>query len=126
MDVFTEKKLGGLLLKNCFIRSATNENMGTAEGQVTGKLIDVYDELARNEIGLIITAHFSVNEIGRANLHQPIISKDDNYEKFKEMTTTVHTRGSKIIMQLNHGGYKAPDEVNRCRPKGPSAIDVAE
>lgn len=126
MDAFAEKKLGQLSLKNCFIRSATNENMGTVEGEVTDTLSNVYEELAENEIGLIITAHFAVNEMGRANLHQPIISRENNYAKFKRLTSAVHAKGSKIIMQLNHGGYKAPVDVNSCTPQGPSATDVAK
>ena len=39
--LFEEAKLGKILLKNRFVRSATWENMTTEDGHLTKKLLDI-------------------------------------------------------------------------------------
>ena len=52
----TPVKVGTLELKNRFVRSATQDRMGNADGSITEKEICLYEKLAANDIGMIISA----------------------------------------------------------------------
>jgi 2,4-dienoyl-CoA reductase-like NADH-dependent reductase (Old Yellow Enzyme family) len=58
--LFEEAKIGKVLVKNRFVRSATWENMTTEDGHLTKKLFGIYEELAKSEVGLIITGYANV------------------------------------------------------------------
>jgi len=54
-NLFQKTKLANMTLKNRFVRSATWENMTTKDG--IDDLYNVYEELAKGEVGLIITGY---------------------------------------------------------------------
>lgn len=53
--LFEPLSIKGLELKNRFVRSATHEGLGTFDGRPTSLLQELYEKLAINETGLIIT-----------------------------------------------------------------------
>ncbi len=59
--MFTPCRVGKHVAKNRIIRSATNDHLGNRDGSVSDEEIAMYDSLARNEIGTIITGHLSVS-----------------------------------------------------------------
>lgn len=59
--IFTPFKLGTHTIKNRIIRSATNDHLGNLDGTVSDAEIEMYDILAKNDIGTIITGHISVS-----------------------------------------------------------------
>ncbi len=54
-------RIGPMELKNRVIRSATNEHLSEANGQLTTAWMDALVELAEHEVGLVITGHMSVD-----------------------------------------------------------------
>jgi len=54
-------KIGGLELRNRFLRSATFECMAKENGEVSDDILSLYRNLAKGKIGLIITGHFYGN-----------------------------------------------------------------
>ena len=58
---FSPITINKLRAKNRIIRSATNDHLGNIDATVSDAQIDMYDKLARNEIGTIITGHMSVD-----------------------------------------------------------------
>ena len=106
--LFETSRINTLMLPNRFVRSATWEGMATAEGAVTGKLIETMTDLARGGVGLIITSHAYVRPEGQASPWQIGIYKDELIPGLKEMTKAVHNHGGKIIIQLAHAGNFAP------------------
>ena len=76
MDLlFTPVKLGTCELKNRIVRSATNEHLSDEKGQVTPLWADTLIELAKNEVGLVITGHFCVDKMQRADAGQPVLDE---------------------------------------------------
>ena len=55
--IFETTRINGMMLKNRFIRSATFEGMAGPDGAATGQLIDLNTELAKGEVGLIISGY---------------------------------------------------------------------
>ena len=76
--LFEPIDIGGTEVPNRFVRSATHEWMAEVDGTPTERIGDLYEELARNEVGLIITGYAYVNPKGKSdNLQQGIY--DDRF-----------------------------------------------
>lgn len=102
--LFTEGRIGTLKLKNRFVRSATWEGLATDDGSCTNELIEKVVELARNELGLIITGHAYVKPEGKAGPRQLGIYDDRLIDGLTKMVDAVHSAGGKIMIQLAHAG----------------------
>lgn len=109
--LFETSRINGMELSNRFVRSATWEGMATADGAVTSKLIETMTVLARGGVGLIISGHAYVRPEGQAGPWQLGIYKDEIIQGLREMSTSVHEDGGKIIMQLAHAGNFAVKQL---------------
>ncbi len=102
-------KLAHLTCRNRVIRSAVHSFLGTEEGYMTDAEYDMYETLAKNNVGTIITGHCCVAEGGRANPEQINIYSDEfipQFEKFAELLRKYDTRS---IVQISHAGPRAID-----------------
>ena len=91
MDLlFTPAKLGTCELKNRIVRSATNEHLSDAKGQVTPLWADTLIELAKNEVGLVITGHFCVDKMQRADAGQPVLDETTDESLLRRACDGVH------------------------------------
>ena len=120
MDMlFTTAKLGACELKNRIVRSATNEHLSDAKGQVTPLWADTLIELAKNEVGLVITGHFCVDRTQRADAGQPVLDEMTDATLLRYAADGVHRYGGKLFFQLSHSGIKGMESVNGIPPKHP-------
>lgn len=92
-------------LNNRIVRSATNEHLGTLDGEITDNYIDTYKTLAKSGIGMIITSHMAVERSQRADLTHICINEKYNFEKLKQLTSEVHKYDTKIIAEISYGGH---------------------
>lgn len=111
--MFRERRIKKAVISNCFVRSATNEHLGTHEGIITNAYLNEYESLAKNEVGLIITSHMAVDNEQRVDETQICITKEKNHTLLSRLSDIVHSRGSKIIVQLSQGGHKASNLVHQ-------------
>ena len=116
-DLFTPYNLCGIELRNRFIRSATMENMTTPERLPTQDLLELYNTMAKGQIGLIITS--AVRPDRNWDLHPQsknlCIDSDDSIAALSRLTNLVHDNGGKIAIQLGSffrigGGLVAPSQ----------------
>ena len=113
--LFEEYRLGGKVAKNRFLRSATNDHLSDPDGMLTEEQQDLYEELAWNDVGVIITGHFGVSERYKTAFNQPLMSDDRFIPQAKIMADTAYYYGSLLYGQLSHGGLKAwkePFDIN--------------
>jgi len=105
MKVLEPGMLGGVELPNRILRSATFEGLADEDGMVGQELGDMYFNLARNQVGGIITGFLYINKEGRA-IHpgQAGLDSDAKIRPFKKITDKVHETSSKIFAQLAHAG----------------------
>lgn len=122
--LFTQTRIGNMTLKNRFIRSATWENMATEEGHMTDKLYDIYEELAKGEVGLIVTGYANIVEEEKPNAGMMGMYNDSFIAEYQKLTDLVHRYDSKIAMQLAYGGTKTTYNVGERVIFAPS--DVCE
>lgn len=109
--LFSEARIGNMTLKNRFVRSATWENMATEDGHMTAKLYDIYETLAKGEVGLIVTGYANIVEEEKPNAGMMGIYNDSFIEEYKKLTELVHQQDSKIVMQIAYGGTKTTHNV---------------
>ena len=122
--LFEPTKIGNMDLGNRFVRSATYD--GCAEdGYVTDKQVNLYSTLSQGGVGLIITGITYVHESGEFSKFQNSIAGDEFIDGFKKLTSAVHQRGAKIVVQLFHAGREArfPKSSDRV-PMGPSFVET--
>ena len=121
-SLFAETHIGNMTLKNRFIRSATWENMATEGGHMTDKLYVIYGELAKGEIGLIVTGYANIVEEEQPNPGMMGVYNDSFINEYKKLTELVHTNDTKIVMQLAYGGTKTTHNVGERIIYAPSEV----
>ncbi|WP_406662114.1 NADH:flavin oxidoreductase [Methanolobus sp. ZRKC3] len=123
--VFNSTGFGGLEVPNRFVRSATHEWMAEPDGTPTERLGDLYEELAKNEVGLIITGYSYVNPKGKSDHLQQGIYDDKFIEPYRKITSRVHKYPSKIALQIVHGGRQTMITTENPYAFAPSAVTEA-
>lgn len=102
--LFEPIMLGNMEVPNRFVRSATHEWMAEPDGTPTDRIGDMYEELARGEVGLIITGYAYVNPNGKSDNLQQGIYDDRFVEPYRKIVSRVHEHRSRIVLQIVHGG----------------------
>jgi len=123
-QLFESSKINQLLLKNRFFRSATWEGLANPDGSSNDKITRMIVELARGQVGLIISSHAYVNQAGQAHNGQLGIYADYLIESYQKMIKKVHNEGSKIIIQINHAGGRAIGKSIDGKALGPSDLKL--
>ena len=105
LKLFTPIKIGQLELKNRIMRSATWDAMADKTGLVTERSAAIYHQLNTGGIGLIVTGFAYVSSPqGQAGAGQYGIYNDKMIPGWKDIIKAAHDNGSKIAMQIVHGG----------------------
>jgi 2,4-dienoyl-CoA reductase-like NADH-dependent reductase (Old Yellow Enzyme family) len=120
---FEPTSLAGIKLKNHIIRSATYEAMADEKGCPNEKLKKLYINLAKGEVGAIITGNAGVQANGKASLfNMTMIDSDDKISAYREITNAVHEYGTPIIMQIVHCGRQTRSKITGLPTVAPSAL----
>ncbi|MBD5639932.1 NADH:flavin oxidoreductase [Clostridium botulinum] len=99
-SLFDKTCIKTMELKNRFVRSATWEGMATEEGHITKRLLNLYEELAKGGVGLIITSYTTIFDYDKPSLRILGIYDDSFIEEYKLLTDTIHKYGAKVLMQI--------------------------
>lgn len=123
--LFEPFKIGNLNLKNRFVRSATHDFIGNSDGTLSAAEFTLYESLAVNHVGLIITAHAYVQHpLGRASINQNALYDDRFVDGYNRLAEIVHRHGAKLVLQISHAGRQlAADLAENHTALSPSAIE---
>ena len=105
-QVFTSGRIGGLRLRNRFIRSAAFEGM-CPDGEPSSALVRHHRELAAGGVGMTTVAYAAVAHSGRSYPHQLCLWKPGTLPGLRRLTEAVHAQGAAVSLQLAHAGYCA-------------------
>jgi len=111
-NVLSKGKIGNVELKNRFIMPAMGSGHSETDGSVGEESIEYYVARARGGFGLIITEYVGVDLIGMGARNQLRIYSDEYIPNLKELADAVHAEGTKIFMQLHHGGKWADSRIS--------------
>lgn len=70
-------------------------------------------------MGLVITDHFCVDKMQRADAGQPVLDETTDESLLRRACDGVHRYGGKLFFQLSHSGIKGVESVNGAPPKHP-------
>lgn len=107
VDLFEPFSIGGLELKNRFVRSATWDNTADNSGAVTDKSVAIYSELSKGGIGLIVTGFAFIAPLGKALPRQYGVHNDAMIPGLHRLVRATHRGGSKIALQIVHAGINS-------------------
>ena len=118
LKIFEPKEIGGMLVKNRLVRSATHEGMASEDGGVTDELVELYKTLAEGGVGLIITGYTYVQLSGKDTPYMKGIDRDDLIPGLRRIAETVHEHGDgcKVAIQLVHCGRQSFSLENTIAP----------
>lgn len=121
--IFETTDLSGIELRNRLVRSATWEGLADDAGQVTPQLIGIYQELAKGEVGLIISSYLYIQAVGKQAVGQIGADTDASIPGLTTLAHEVHARGGKMVGQIVHCGGQADRRHNGgLQPVAPSAL----
>jgi 2,4-dienoyl-CoA reductase-like NADH-dependent reductase (Old Yellow Enzyme family) len=111
---FTPAKIGRLEIKNRMVRSATYENGATPHGEVTDALVNLYEDLGKGGVGLIVTGIACVMGKYHAPHRSMRIDSDQFIPGLSRIAKAVHALGNgcKIMVQLHLPGRQVIEPVN--------------
>jgi 2,4-dienoyl-CoA reductase-like NADH-dependent reductase (Old Yellow Enzyme family) len=121
-DVFDPTVINGLRLANRFVRSATYEGLADENGGVTDRLVALYEELARGDIGLIVVGYAYVQRNGRGGPGMLGIFSDEHIQGLTRLVQAVHAHGAKIAQQIVHCGRQTVPALARGDLVAPSPV----
>ncbi|GAB6081892.1 NADH:flavin oxidoreductase [Desulfuromonas carbonis] len=121
-SLFDHIQIGNLKLPNRLVRSATWEGLCDANGQPKPRLVELYRQLARGGIGLIISGYTYVRFDGKQLPGKMGIDNDSLIEPLRQLTAAVHEEGGKIFCQLVHAGAQCTAKMIGTTPLAPTAL----
>ncbi|MFW6055787.1 MAG: tRNA-dihydrouridine synthase [Chloroflexota bacterium] len=123
-ELFEQTQLKEIPIRNRFVRSATYEGMANSDGTAKDSLVDLTTDLARGEVGLIISSHAFVEPRGRVRPPQLGVHTDEMVPGLARLARAAHEHGAVTMLQLAHGGCTAAEPAGRL--VGPSAITLPD
>ncbi len=101
--LFERITIKGLQLKNRIALLPMGNKLHSSRGEVTPKLVDFYEEVAKGGTGLVIVqAAYITDEFGGTRLR---IDSDDFVSGLNELAETIQSWGARAAIQIAHRGY---------------------
>jgi 2,4-dienoyl-CoA reductase-like NADH-dependent reductase (Old Yellow Enzyme family) len=110
-SLFDTVQLGHLAVGNRIARSATFEGMAEESGEITGRLLRVYRNLAEGGAGLIFSSAMFISKEGQGLERQIGIHDDGMLPGLSELAGVIHERGAIAIAQIAYCGVQATFNV---------------
>lgn len=98
--------------------------LATKEGAVTDALIEHYTRRAK-AIGLLIVEHCYVSLEGKLSERQLGIYGDSLIGGLEMLSSSIHAMGTPVVVQINHAGKNASEEITGMQPVAPSPVGDA-
>jgi NADPH2 dehydrogenase len=114
---------GPLTLANRLVMPPMATSKADSDGKVNSGVLDYYAEKSEGGyLSLIIIEHSFIQQNGKASENQLSVADDNVIENLKKLADIIHHNGAKGIMQINHAGSAADENVIGEIPVGPSVI----
>lgn len=115
--------VGSITLANRLVMPPMATSKAEPDGRVSRSLLDYYNEKsAGGFIPLVIVEHSYIKPEGKASQSQLSVADDAVIPGLRELAEILHRNGSKGIIQMNHAGSAAKQEIIGTTPLGPSAV----
>ncbi|MHB1651959.1 MAG: NADH:flavin oxidoreductase [Desulfitobacteriaceae bacterium] len=114
---------GPLHLSNRLVMPPMATSKALPNGEVSQDILEYYAEKSDGGyLSLIIIEHSFINPLGQASAQQLSVADDSMINGLKRLASTIKGNGCQTMMQINHAGSMALEEVIQAKPVGPSAV----
>jgi dimethylglycine catabolism A len=120
--LLTPARIGSLEVPNRIVMPPMTTRTADAEGYVTDKSVAYYLARAHGGVGLITIEMASPEKVGRHRRHEVGIYDDRFVPGLTRLVDELHRAGSKVSIQLGHGGGHTRIDICGETPIAPSAI----
>jgi 2,4-dienoyl-CoA reductase-like NADH-dependent reductase (Old Yellow Enzyme family) len=107
--LFDKTVIKKMELKNRIVRSATQEIMAQEDGHLNDRLYELYENLAKGGVGLIITSGAYITGDSKSVPNQIGFYSDEFIEEYKKLTEIIHSYESKVLLQANYASLNGQD-----------------
>ncbi len=114
--LFETSSINGMKLSNRFVRSATWEGMAAEDGACTPSFKNLYTQLAKGGVGLIITSHTYVRPDGKGTPRQLGLYTDELIPGLRDLSNAIHQYDSRVAVELSHAGILANERLTGQAP----------
>ena len=103
--MFSPGQIGKVTLRNRLVMSPMGIGLANMDGTPSDEMIAFYAARAEGGAGLIIPEITRVNDVtGAGMMRQLSVTSDRNIEPLSKLAAVIHSKGSKIFIQLHHPG----------------------
>lgn len=93
------------------------------DGTVSDQIVSYYDEKTKSgKIGLVYLEHAFISPEGQTSLNMLSVCRDSDVGGLKRIADAVHANGSKVFLQMNHGGSGGKRSLMHLENIAPSSI----
>jgi len=117
---FKPIRLGNTIIKNRIVSSALSINLANYDGSISDNIIDFFNVISKNNIGLVVVGGASINECGRVTKNEILIHNHDNINGLKKLSQTIKKNDAKSCLQICHAGAQGNPKLSGFRIVGPS------
>lgn len=121
--LFTPIKINDLTIPNRFVRSATNDYYSHEDGSASEAQVHLYTELAKGEVGLIISGFIYIAENGKTARGQFGLYNKSQVSSYRKLADTVHKYGGFVFAQIVHGGRQVRPNYIKGEAFAPTEYD---
>jgi 2,4-dienoyl-CoA reductase-like NADH-dependent reductase (Old Yellow Enzyme family) len=123
-QVFEKTSIAGMTLENRIFRSGAHEGMGLDDGRPDNDILTVYERLAKNKVGAIITGIRAVQQNGRIFSNMCLFDSDSFIDSYKPLVAKVREHDVPLILQIVHGGGQCLPDATK-HTVAPSSISYS-
>ena len=101
---FSKLKIKDLIIKNRILSSPRNINSADLKGNVSKKTIHYFENIAKNNLGIVTIGGTAINTQGRNTLNEMWVGKNHHKKGLKNLSSSIKKYGAKATLQLSHVG----------------------
>jgi 2,4-dienoyl-CoA reductase-like NADH-dependent reductase (Old Yellow Enzyme family) len=118
-------RIGSLETRNRIVMAPMGSNLAEDDGRIGERILRYYEERAAGGVGLIIMGVGAIAyPAGVCTPNQVAISDERVVPGLKKLTDSVHARGAKVAIQLQHAGKVATQDIAAGRPMWVPSVPV--
>lgn len=118
-DLLDPLEVKGLTLKNRIVMPPMHTGLANTEGAVTDSLIMHYIRRSK-ALGLLVIEHSYVSLVGKLSERQLGIYDDELVPGLEKLSSSIHSTGTPVVIQINHAGRSTSMETTGMKPVAPS------
>ena len=114
----------GFKSKNRSLLAAMTNKQSHEDGTLSDEEITWLTRRAKDGFGIVTTAASHVSELGKGWVGEMGVWSDNHIDGLTKLASSLKQHGSLNLVQIFHGGMKAPFEINNVIPVCPSKMMV--